>query len=148
MFRYIPGDLRVDQSIGHQQHTDIGSLTLLFSEQWGLQVQRPGTEAWEFIEPRVGHAVINVGDSLRFASGDKLYSCIHRVVPVDTPEPRYSIAYFLRPEDNVEYKDSNGRKIRASDWHDEKYGVFQQDHKSQEANYSVLMGGMNKVVEV
>ncbi|EGX90503.1 2OG-Fe(II) oxygenase family oxidoreductase, putative [Cordyceps militaris CM01] len=147
MFRYVPGDLRTDQRVGHQQHTDIGSLTLLFSEQWGLQVQRPGAEAWEFIEPLAGHAVINVGDSLRFASGNKLYSCIHRVVPIDNPEPRYSIAYFLRPEDNVVYKDSNGREIRASDWHDEKYSVFQQDHKAQEASYSVLMGGMQEVLK-
>lgn len=95
MFRYKPGDLRTDKCVGHQEHTDIGSLTLLFSEQWGLQVRRLGTEAWVFVEPRAGHAVINVGDSLRFASGKKLYSCIHRVVPTDDSQPRYSIAYFL-----------------------------------------------------
>jgi len=142
MFRYVPGDDRTDRCIGHQQHTDIGSLTLLFSEQWGLQVQPPGTDKWEFIQPREGHAVINVGDSLRFASGKKLYSCIHRVVPTDNPHPRYSIAYFLRPEHNFRYEDTSGKFIRASDWHDQKYGVFMQDHKQQESNYSVLMGGM------
>ncbi|PVI04055.1 2og-Fe oxygenase family protein [Periconia macrospinosa] len=149
MFRYIPGDIKTSKEVGHQKHTDIGSLTLLFSEQWGLQVQRPGPqdhEKWEFIEPKPGHAVINVGDSLRFASGHQLYSCIHQVVPIDNLEDRYSIAYFLRPENEAKYKDSNGRWVTASEWHDTKYEVFQKEHQQQLGSDSILMGGMETAV--
>lgn len=149
MFHYTPGDVKTSKEVGHQKHTDIGSLTLLFSEQWGLQVQRPGEknkDKWEFIEPRQGHAVINVGDSLRFASGHQLYSCIHQVVPINTSEDRYSIAYFLRPEDEVRYKDSRGRWITAREWHDGKYEVFQKEHKDQMGTESILMGGMETSV--
>lgn len=81
------------QHVGHNKHTDIGSLTLLFSNQWGLQVMTPEKKEWAFVQPRANHAVINVGDSLRFLSGKRLYSC------------------FLRPENDVRYEDTDGKKI-------------------------------------
>ena len=140
MFRYIPTTLS-ENCVGHQKHTDIGSLTLLFSEQWGLQVMPPASSTWEFVAPRLGHAVINVGDSLRFASGHVLQSCIHQVVPMDVSEDRYSVAYFLRPESEKKYRDSEGRWITASQWHDEKYEVFKKPHAEQVVN-SILTGGM------
>lgn len=146
MFRYIPTNLS-EKCVGHQKHTDIGSLTLLFSEQWGLQVMPPGTTSWEFVPPRPGHAVINVGDSLRFASGHVLQSCIHQVVPMDVAEDRYSIAYFLRPESEKKYKDSEGRWISASQWHDEKYEIFKKPHVEQVKN-SILTGGMESEIKV
>ena len=141
MFRYILTDMS-GECVGHQKHTDIGSLTLLFSEQWGLQVQPPGTTKWEFVAPRPGHAIINVGDSLRFASGHILQSCIHQVVPMDVAENRYSIAYFLRPESEKLFEDSKGRWITASQWHDEKYEVFKQPHAVQATENMILVGGM------
>ena len=102
-------------NIGHNKHTDIGSLTLLFSEQWGLQVFTPGERRWAWVQPRPhGHATINVGDSLRFLSGKTLYSCLHRVIPVDgqsQKEDRYSIAYFLRPENSAVYEDADGKRV-------------------------------------
>ncbi|KAI0966531.1 putative 2OG-Fe(II) oxygenase family oxidoreductase [Xylaria arbuscula] len=153
MFRYIPGDLKSQcqqNTVGHQQHTDIGSFTLLFSDQYGLQVQptdKPDAD-FGFVEPRPGHAIINVGDSLRFASGQKLYSCIHRVVPFDESDYRYSIAYFLRPEIDVEWKDSEGRLITAGKWHDEKYEVFSATHEIQKTSVpkTMLLGGMTEQI--
>lgn len=147
MFRYIPGqEGEKDHTCGHQQHTDIGSLTLLFSQEWGLQVQPPNkpNAPFEFVEPRPGHAIINVGDSLRFASGHKLYSCIHQVVPFDPTKERYSFAYFLRPEVDASFKDSEGRYITAGQWHDEKYDVFAATHEEQAsiAPKTMLLGGM------
>ncbi|KAL2869025.1 gibberellin 20-oxidase family protein [Aspergillus lucknowensis] len=142
MFRYLPGDMQTSKEIGHQKHTDIGSFTLLFSEQWGLQVLPPGSDTWGFVEPREGHAVINVGDSLRFASGHKLYSCIHQVVPFNNTEDRYSVAYFLRPESEAKYLDSQGRWVTASQWHDEKYDLFKATHADQRLANSMLVGGM------
>lgn len=150
MFRYIPADEGGNKTCGHQQHTDIGSFTLLFSEQWGLQLQPPNKPdaPFEFVEPRPGHAIINVGDSLRFASGNRLYSCIHRVVPFDPSQERYSFAYFLRPEVDAVFKDSEGRWVTAGQWHDEKYEVFAETHEEQArlAPETMLLGGMSEQI--
>ncbi|KAE8408447.1 hypothetical protein BDV37DRAFT_172421 [Aspergillus pseudonomiae] len=146
LFRY-PKQEAQENKVGHNKHTDIGTLTLLFSEQWGLQVLSPETSEWSFVAPKQGHAVINVGDSLRFLSGNVLKSCVHRVAPRNESgrqeEHRYSIAYFLRAEDVVQYKDSKGRVISARDWHDEKYEVFRLSHDESNSD-RILTGGMEK----
>ncbi|GJP96635.1 hypothetical protein CBS147343_1626 [Aspergillus niger] len=113
-------------SVGHNQHTDVGTLTFLLAAQWGLQYCSPQTKRWEFIEPRAGHAIINVGDSLRFPSGGELASVVHRVVPLKETqeEDRYSIAYFLRPNDDVTFRDATGKMWSAKEWHDFKFDVF------------------------
>jgi len=146
LLRY-PREITAD-CVGHNQHTDIGSLTLLFSRQWGLQILSPSTREWEWVAPLPGHAIINVGDSLRFLSEKKLASCMHRVVPVtEMPvEHRYSIAYFLRPESEVIYEDPEGKKISAKQWHDNKYQTFADSHENQARN-SILMGGMDTNVK-
>jgi hypothetical protein len=56
---------------------------------------------------------------------------------------RYSIAYFLRPEDDAIYVDSKGRQLSARTWHDEKYNVFREPHEKQEQD-KVLTGGMER----
>lgn len=143
MMHYLPA---TSKAVGHQKHTDIGSLTLLFSEQWGLQVKPAGMAEFGFVEPREGCAVINVGDSLVFASEREFHSCVHQVVPFNASEHRYSIAYFLRPESEARYRDSEGRWITAGQWHDEKYSVFQSSHEVQKkAAPSILLGGMREV---
>lgn len=124
MMRYDPGDLKLSKEIGHQKHTDIGSLTLLFSEERGLQVLPPGCDTWGFVEPRKGHVVVNVGDWLHFASNGRLSSCIHQVVPISNKEYRYSIAFFLRPEDDAEFVDSQGQLVTMADWHSRKMKMF------------------------
>lgn len=90
-----------------------------------------------------GHAIVNVGDSLRFLSENKFNSCLHRVVPVTSNEDRYSIAYFLRPENETRFKDMDGRKVKAVDWHDDKYVIFAEPHNRQERS-SMLTGGMER----
>lgn len=81
------------------KHTDQGSLTLVFCEQWGVQMELPETKEWAFVEPKPGHALVNVADSLQALSGGKLHSCLHRVTqPADGFERRYYVVYFLRPE--------------------------------------------------
>lgn len=62
---------------GHNTYTDTGSLTLVLTEQWRLQVLMPEIKTWYFIELRPGLAVINVGDALRFMSGKQCYSALH-----------------------------------------------------------------------
>lgn len=113
-------------SLGHNKHTDVGSLTFLLTQQWGLQYLSPESNSWELLEPRPGHAIINVGDSLRFPAEGELASVVHRVIPLDgiQREDRYSIAYFLRLNDNVIFNDSTGKKWTARGWHDFKFDVF------------------------
>ncbi|KAE8357856.1 hypothetical protein BDV27DRAFT_78097 [Aspergillus caelatus] len=146
LFRY-PKQETQDNKVGHNKHTDIGTLTLLFSEQWGLQVLSSETSEWKFVAPMQDHVVVNVGDSLRFLSGNLLKSCVHRVTPANVSgrqeEHRYSIAYFLRAEDVVQYRDSKGRMISARDWHDEKYNVFRLSHDESNSD-RILTGGMEK----
>lgn len=144
MMHYVPTEPD-DRKIGHQKHTDISSLTLLFAEQWGLQIRPPGAREFGFVKPKDGCAVINVGDSLRFASGHRMQSCIHRVVPFKADEHRYSIAYFLRAEDDTPFTDSEGRQTTAGQWHDEKFFAFTADPEFQAAApSSLLLGGMKE----
>ena len=148
MMHYLPTELAGQNRIGHQKHTDISSLTLLFSEQWGLQIRPPGAcgaQEMGFVAPRPGHAFVHVGDSLRFASGMKFQSCIHRVVPFDPTEHRYSVAYFLRAEDDAMFVDSEGRAVTAGQWHDEKFKAFTDPELWQAmAPKSMILGGMKE----
>lgn len=145
MMHYIPSNPEHDKNIGHQKHTDISSLTLLFAEQWGLQIRPPGTRQFGFVPPKEGSVVVNVGDSLRFASGHTMKACIHRVVPYDPTEHRYSIAYFLRAENDTMFTDSEGRYISAGQWHDEKFMAFKATPEAQAlAPKSMLFGGMDE----
>ncbi|KAF8469335.1 hypothetical protein JB92DRAFT_2838494 [Gautieria morchelliformis] len=113
-YRLVRPETARQPQYGQNKHTDIGSLTLLFSNQWGLQAVTP--------EPRPGHTIINVGDSLRFLSGKRLMSCLHHVMPFKPTEHRYSIACFLRPEGAVELKDTEDSKVMA-EWFDTKCHV-------------------------
>ncbi|SPJ72406.1 related to gibberellin 20-oxidase [Fusarium torulosum] len=147
VFRYPKQDEDVELSgLGHNKHTDLGTLTLLLCRQWGLQVLTEDN-GWQFVAPRPGCAVVNVGDSLRFLSGLRLRSVVHRVVPRNAAhrqdEDRYSVAYFLRPADDVTYRDVNGRTVSAWAWHDDKFDMFRQPHDIQESN-AVATGGMER----
>lgn len=55
----------VGKSGGHVAHTDVGSLSILFSYQEGLQISRSGGDEadaeWLYIKPKPDYAVINVG---------------------------------------------------------------------------------------
>ena len=118
-------------NVGHLKHTDVSSLTVVLTQQWGLQIMSPETGRWEFLEPRPKHAIVNVGDFLRFLSGRKLASIVHRVIPLQERqgEDRYSIAYFLRMNDDAEFTDLNGQTWTTKEWHDFKFDVFKSPKK-------------------
>ncbi|KAJ6021298.1 hypothetical protein N7540_006802 [Penicillium herquei] len=127
LLRYPKHDNKSFQtSVSHNKHSDVGSLTFLLTQQWGLQFLSHHTNKWELLEPRSGHAIINVGDSLRFQAQGKLASVVHHVIPLQRrqDEDRYSIAYFLRLNDDVAFNDSTGKTWTAREWHDFKFNVF------------------------
>ena len=145
MFRY-PTQSEADKACGYNKHTDIGTLTFILCKQWGLQILSPERkDEWQFVKPESGYAIINVGDSLRFLSGNRLRSALHRVVPLGErqSENRYSIAYFLRPEDEALFTDPRGSTVTTKDWRDIKFNVFRESHYAQ-AQHPILTGGMEQ----
>lgn len=113
-------------------HTDFGTITILFNWLGGLQVwsepsrgnfyqcfdgtqTADGQEAqWLWVKPRPGCAIVNLGDAAVKFSGGLLCSARHRVVPAPGEQglwPRYSIVYFVRPEDNCVLKRMRGGKV-------------------------------------
>lgn len=112
-------------------HTDFGSVTILFNWLGGLQVwSEPGrggsfenvvdpdsTAAtdggadrprWLWVRPPPpNHAIVNLGDAMVKWTGGVLCSGRHRVVPAPGDQgkfDRYSIVYFVRPEDKCVLK--------------------------------------------
>jgi isopenicillin N synthase-like dioxygenase len=108
---------------GHNEHTDIGTLTLLFNNQWGLQVNCG--DSYKYVRPSERHAIVNVGDCLRFMSGNKLKSVLHRVAPPALTYPRSSFGYFLRPDDIAVIDRPDGTQISAQGWTEKKYVIHQ-----------------------
>ncbi|KAJ0330971.1 hypothetical protein COL922a_012172 [Colletotrichum nupharicola] len=139
---YPPGSQDI-KNVGQNMHTDIGTLTLLFAPQWGLQVFSPSDEAWTYVQPRPGHAIVNVGDTLRFLSRKRFRSALHGVLPLGgvQNEDRYSISYFLRATDSTEFKDSNEEESDATQWYLKKYEMYELPHAIQKQQ-TVLSGGM------
>jgi isopenicillin N synthase-like dioxygenase len=111
------------------EHTDFGSVTVLFNRLGGLQVRLPEhisatppasitpppsdvesklcENGWTYVRPLPNHCIVNLGDALVKFSNGILRSNIHRVVapPGDQGSiTRYSLVYFCRPEDDVVLK--------------------------------------------
>lgn len=142
--RYPRRDTRDESNVGHNKHTDISSIAFLFAQQWGLQVPSvTQQDQWDWVQPKAGHAICNIGDSLRFLSGMRLRSVLHRVVPVAEMEHthRYSIAYFCRPAHGTKFRDSEGRMIACDEWFSHKFDVYRASHEEQRKN-TILTGGI------
>ncbi|KAI2468475.1 putative oxidoreductase [Annulohypoxylon bovei var. microspora] len=108
-------------------HTDFGTITILMNWLGGLQVwsessrkaQLGGLEPdvpgeWLWVKPKRGCAIINLGDAaVKFTNG-VVCSGRHRVIPspgVQGRWPRYSIVYFVRPEDQCLMNSLKGKGI-------------------------------------
>ncbi|KAI1463812.1 putative oxidoreductase [Daldinia caldariorum] len=108
-------------------HTDFGTITILMNWLGGLQVWSESARKaqlntfqpdvpgeWLWVNPKRGCAIINLGDAaVRFTNGI-LCSGRHRVIPSPGAQgrfPRYSIVYFVRPEDKCVMKPIQGRDV-------------------------------------
>ena len=129
----------------HNSHTDAGTLTLLFVDSPGLQVLAPETNTWEYVAVKPGHAIINVADTLRFASKKRFRSVLYRVVPPTGRQVthRYATAYFLRAGDQTVIEGLDGEKVTAQEWFDKKYDSFKKTLRQQDS-HPVATGGMAK----
>ncbi|GAP87175.1 putative 2og-fe oxygenase family protein [Rosellinia necatrix] len=134
---YPTADLPPETSAGHFTHTDTGSITVLYNTEWGLQVFSPVTSEWEYVPPRPGCAIINVGDTLKFLSGLRLRSSLHRVAPPagswgSGSRSRYACIYFLRAADNARFVDMDGVEWTGAQWLSQKFGSYRKPHEEQE----------------
>ena len=74
------------------------------------------------MRPLPGHAICNLGDAMRELSGNRVASGKHRVVAAPGSQAaldRYSVVYFVRPEDDVVLEDLTPgapRKPEADRW--------------------------------
>uniref|UniRef100_A0A672J0G3 Si:dkey-10o6.2 n=1 Tax=Salarias fasciatus TaxID=181472 RepID=A0A672J0G3_SALFA len=84
------------------EHSDYGSITLLFQNSEGLQVC---TRSGEFISAPVipGTVLINIADLMQRWTSDKLVSVVHRVLlpSVGDSSTRQSLAFFVDPDDEA-----------------------------------------------
>ncbi|KAG5993322.1 hypothetical protein E4U52_002032 [Claviceps spartinae] len=141
LLQYLPWGSSDDQ-IGNMAHTDMGTLTVVFSRSEGLQAMLPGHDDWSYISPRLGHAVVNVGDSLRFLSKGKLTSSLHRVVPPPDSDgqDKFSVIYFLRPELDTKFTTDDGTELDSVEWHNKKYALFREDSLDAKKHGAILTG--------
>ncbi|GLA87653.1 hypothetical protein AtubIFM56815_002079 [Aspergillus tubingensis] len=139
----LKGDARLESHHQDDCRSKSTPCFLHFPPSWGLQVFSPEDATLKYVVPRPGHAIVNVGDTLRFLSNKRLRSALHRVLPqghVQT-EDRYSISYFLRASDSTEFEDSNGENSSAKQWYMKKYELYELPHTIQK-EHTTLSGGM------
>jgi len=132
-------------------HTDFGSVTILFNQLWGLQVLAPSGE-WLYVRPLLGHAIVNLGDSMVKFSDGIIKSNIHRVIRMPRlreETDRYSVVYFARPENNVQMKSlmNNGNEkqgeehvFTAQEWIARRVKNFQTVNYKDEKTYEMSRG--------
>ena len=129
----------------HAPHTDLGSLTFVFARAPGLQIRAPGADAWAFVEPRPGCAIVNLGDAVAMLTNGLFHSCLHRVAPLPgrSMGERYSIAYLVRPEDATPLvglpsplvpraNDDGGESpVTTKEWIERKFGVLRAGPRTE-----------------
>lgn len=78
------------------QHTDSGTITLLFQRSSGLEIMSPDGDQWIQAPHEESCVLINIGDTLSFWSGRQLKATLHRVTfdSVARNQERQSMAYF------------------------------------------------------
>lgn len=103
-FLHYPANLpsRSSTQLGAGEHTDYGSITLLFQQETGGLEVRDGTGQWRFAPPIPDAIVINTGDLMERWTNGSFRSTVHRVRPIVGDRDRYSIALFVDPDSAVE----------------------------------------------
>ncbi|KAI9842225.1 MAG: hypothetical protein M1837_007370 [Sclerophora amabilis] len=111
----FPSQLAADRRVSFFPHTDFGTLTILFNRLGGLQILPPPADAtWRYVRPIPGHAIVNLGDAMVKFTGSLMRSALHRVTygpGAQAEQTRYSLGYFLRPEDCVILKRLEGSDV-------------------------------------
>ena len=141
-----------EQGSSHVPHTDLGSLSFLFTKQYGLQILGAKSKEWEWMQPREGFATVNIGDCLGLLTEKRFRSCRHRVkaLPGQAMQERYSFAYFMRPDEDALMKtvssplipkpDEQAESFTAGEWLQRKYTMLRRDTWKENESW-ILTGG-------
>jgi isopenicillin N synthase-like dioxygenase len=149
LLKYHAQDIQ-ERGALHTPHTDLGSLTFLFTRQPGLQILAPNSDEWTWVEPREGCAIVNLGDMMALLTNDYLRSCLHRVAPLpgQAMPTRYSFAYLVRAENKTHMKGLDSpfipvkeqeEVLTSDDWIKKKFGVLRLDSRKKGQDW-VLTG--------
>ncbi len=84
-----------DMALHH--HTDPGAITLLLQDDHGGLQAHSTTDGWMDVQPEEGTIVVNIGDVMQVWTNDQCKSGIHRVVPIESEQGRYSTPFFYQP---------------------------------------------------
>lgn len=103
-FLHYPANLpsRSKSQLGAGEHTDYGSITLLFQQDVGGLEVRDRAGQWRFAPPLPEAIVINTGDLMERWTNGHFRSTVHRVRPIVGDQDRYSIALFVDPDSAVQ----------------------------------------------
>ncbi len=85
-----------DMALHH--HTDPGAMTLLLQDDCGGLQARSRAHGWIDVPPLAGAIVVNIGDILQVWTNDRCTAGVHRVVPITSPQGRFSIPFFYQPK--------------------------------------------------
>ena len=102
-FLHYPGNGYAieNQQMGAGAHTDYGSISLLFQNEVGGLQLRDQQGGWVDCPPVDKTVNVNTGDMMERWSNKKYPSTEHRVLPKIGDTDRYSIAFFMDPDDNA-----------------------------------------------
>ncbi|KAK0495457.1 Clavaminate synthase-like protein [Armillaria luteobubalina] len=102
-------------------HTDIGSITILYSQPVAALQMLTSSGEWKWVKHLENALVINAGDALEFLSGGAYRATIHRVFRPPKDQRGYTrlgVFYFSMPDDNVKLLPlvaSNVRRLADTD---------------------------------
>ena len=117
------------------EHTDYGTLTIVWSDSPGLQV-KSDNESWIDVNAPAHAFVINIGDIMQRWTNDKWKSTLHRVTSpaVDDTNPRQSIVFFHNPHDDAKISCLD---TCCSDDNPARYGeITAGDHRREKSKKS------------
>ncbi len=146
LLKYQPQPIE-QRGAPHAAHTDLGTLTFLFTEQPGLQICTPGTNDWSWVLPIKSHAIVNLGDAMSLLTNGYLRSCVHKVGPLPNRAmpTRYSFAYMVRPEDHTPMAGPETSLIPARDpseptptgaqWLQKKFKVLRSESRPNDQDW-------------
>ncbi|KAI1270304.1 Clavaminate synthase-like protein [Xylariaceae sp. FL1019] len=131
-----------DMSTSMIHHTDVGTITLLANTLGGLQILKPGGDpmdpkAWQWLQPRPGCLIVNLGDAMVQWTSGALRSNVHRINHAPGSQrfvDRYSLGLFIRPNRDAPMNpltgDGDKTQLTAWEWEVRKLMGFQREERN------------------